>query len=116
LNVVDTAALKVLKVIALPTGSRPMKVLVASNGQKIYVSTGRAGTVSVLDSHTYEVLNTIKVGVRPWGMAFSPRWKVPVHREWALKRCVRHRRRRKQGNCKDQSGAQARGELPSCPL
>jgi YVTN family beta-propeller protein len=72
LNVVDTAALKVLKVITLPAGSRPMKVLVAPDGQKIYVSAGRAGTVSVLDAHTYDVLSTIKVGVRPWGMAFSP--------------------------------------------
>jgi YVTN family beta-propeller protein len=72
LNVVDTAALKVVKVIALPAGSRPMKVLVSPDGQKLYASTGRGGTIAVLDSHTYEVLNTIKVGVRPWGMAFSP--------------------------------------------
>ncbi len=72
LNVIDTVNLKVLKVIALPPGSRPMSVKVASNGRKIYVSNGRAGTVSVLDSHTYELLNTIKVGVRPWGMAISP--------------------------------------------
>ena len=72
LNVIDTMNLKVLKVIALPTGSRPMSVKVAPNGRKIYVSNGRAGTVSVLDSHTYELQNTIKVGVRPWGMAVSP--------------------------------------------
>jgi len=72
LNVIDTVNLKVLKVITLPPGSRPMRVIVASNGQKVYVSNGRAGTVSVLDSRTYELLNTIKVGVRPWGMALSP--------------------------------------------
>jgi YVTN family beta-propeller protein len=72
LNVIDTVNLKVLKVIALPQGSRPMSVKVASNGRKIYVSNGRAGTVSVLDSRTYELLNTIKVGVRPWGIAISP--------------------------------------------
>src|SRR6202043_1105575 len=72
LNVIDTVNLKVLKVVTLPPGSRPMGVKVASNGRKVYVSNGRAGTVSVLDSHTYELLNTIKVGVRPWGIAFSP--------------------------------------------
>jgi YVTN family beta-propeller protein len=72
LNVIDTVNLKVLKVIALPQGSRPMSVKVASGGRKIYVSNGRAGTVSVLDGHTYELLNTIKVGVRPWGIALSP--------------------------------------------
>jgi YVTN family beta-propeller protein len=72
LNVIDTVNLKVLKVIALPPGSRPMSVKVAANGRKVYVSNGRAGTVSVLDSRTYELLNTIKVGVRPWGIALSP--------------------------------------------
>ena len=72
LNVIDTASLKVLKVVALPPGSRPMSVKVAVDGKKIFVSNGRAGTVSVLDSHTYVLLNTIKVGVRPWGMALSP--------------------------------------------
>jgi YVTN family beta-propeller protein len=72
LNVIDTVNLKVLKIIALPPGSRPMSVKVSANGRKVYVSNGRAGTISVLDSRTYELLNTIKVGVRPWGIALSP--------------------------------------------
>jgi YVTN family beta-propeller protein len=72
LNVIDTVNLKVTKVIALPQGSRPMSVKTAVNGAKVYVSNGRAGTISVLDSHTYALLDTIKVGVRPWGMALSP--------------------------------------------
>jgi YVTN family beta-propeller protein len=72
LNVIDTANFTVLKVITLPPGSRPMSVKVAAGGRKIYVSNGRAGTVSVLDGHSYELLDTIKVGVRPWGMAISP--------------------------------------------
>jgi YVTN family beta-propeller protein len=72
INVIDTVKFQVLKVIALPAGSRPMSVKVASDGRKVYVSNGRAGTVSVLDSRSYELLNTIKVGVRPWGIALSP--------------------------------------------
>jgi YVTN family beta-propeller protein len=72
LNVIDTVNFKVLKVIALPPGSRPMSVKVAPNGRKVYVSNGRAGTISVLDGRTYELLSTIKVGVRPWGLALSP--------------------------------------------
>jgi YVTN family beta-propeller protein len=72
LNVIDTVKFQVLKVIALPAGSRPMSVKVSANGRKVYVSNGRAGTVSVLDSRTYELLDTIKVGVRPWGIALSP--------------------------------------------
>jgi YVTN family beta-propeller protein len=72
LNVIDTVNFKVLKVIALPANSRPMSVKVGSDGRRIYVSNGRAGTVSVLDSHTYELLSSIKVGTRPWGIALSP--------------------------------------------
>jgi YVTN family beta-propeller protein len=72
LNVIDTANYKVLKTIALPQGSRPMSVKVSVDGKKIYVSNGRAGTVSVLDSHSYELLDSIKVGTRPWGLVISP--------------------------------------------
>jgi YVTN family beta-propeller protein len=72
LNVIDTVNFKVQKVITLPPGSRPMSVKVSFDGQKVYVSTGRGGTVAVLNSHTYELLTTIQVGTRPWGIAFSP--------------------------------------------
>jgi YVTN family beta-propeller protein len=72
LNVIDTVNFKVLKVIALPPGSRPMSVKVSADGRKIYVSNGRAGTISVLDGRTYALLDSIKVGVRPWGIALSP--------------------------------------------
>jgi YVTN family beta-propeller protein len=49
-----------------------MSVKVSLDGKKVYVSNGRAGTVSVLDSHSYELLDSIKVGTRPWGMVISP--------------------------------------------
>jgi len=76
LNVIDTAHLQVSKVIALPPGSRPMSVKVSADGKKVYVSNGRAGTVAVLDAHSYALLSTIKVGVRPWGIALSPDGKL----------------------------------------
>jgi YVTN family beta-propeller protein len=72
LNVIDTVHYKVLQTITLPPGSRPVRVRTAPNGQKVYVSNGRAGTVSVLDSHSYALLDTIKVGTRPWGLVISP--------------------------------------------
>lgn len=72
LNVIDTVGLKVVKVIDLPAGSRPMSVKTSADGRRIYVSNGRAGTVSVLDSHSYALLDSIKVGTRPWGIALSP--------------------------------------------
>jgi YVTN family beta-propeller protein len=72
LNVIDTAESKVLSVIDLPKGSRPMSVKVAPDGQKVYVSDGRAGTISVLDAHSYALVGTIEVGQRPWGIVLSP--------------------------------------------
>ena len=72
LNVIDTATPKLLKTIDLPAGSRPMRVRVAPDNTRVYVSDGRGGTVSVMDTKTYEVLATIKVGTRPWGIVLSP--------------------------------------------
>jgi YVTN family beta-propeller protein len=72
LNVIDTANATVLKTIALPAGSRPMRVRLSLDEKKLYVSNGRAGTVSVFDTRTYELLDTIKVGTRPWGLGLSP--------------------------------------------
>jgi len=72
MNVVDSIQHKLLRTVALPTGSRPMCVKVSPDGRKVYVGTGRAGTICVLDAATAAVLNTIKVGDRPWGIAISP--------------------------------------------
>jgi YVTN family beta-propeller protein len=72
LNVIDSVNAKVLKIIALPTGSRPMGVKLSPDEKRLYVSNGRAGTISVFDTHSYELLDTIKVGTRPWGMGVSP--------------------------------------------
>jgi YVTN family beta-propeller protein len=72
LNIIDSAKPMVLKTIALPTGSRPMRVKLSPDEKRLYVSNGRAGTISVFDTHSYELLNTIKVGTRPWGIGISP--------------------------------------------
>ena len=42
------------------------------SGKKVYSSTGRARTVCVSNANTYEVLDTIPVGKRPWGTVISP--------------------------------------------
>lgn len=72
INVIDTKRFKVLKVIQLPIGSRPMKVVLAPDARHLYVSNGRAGSVSVLDTRTDQVVAEIKAGKRPWGLAISP--------------------------------------------
>jgi YVTN family beta-propeller protein len=76
LNVIDSINAKVLKTIKLPAGSRPMRVKLSPDEKRLYVSNGRAGTVSVFDSHSYELLDTIKVGARPWGIGISPDGKL----------------------------------------
>jgi YVTN family beta-propeller protein len=49
-----------------------MRLRVSTDGSKLYASTGRGGTVAVLDAKTFEVLNNITVGKRPWGIVLSP--------------------------------------------
>jgi YVTN family beta-propeller protein len=72
LNVIDSLNAKVLKTITLPAGSRPMRVKLSPDETRLYVSNGRAGTISVFDTHSYQLLETIKVGTRPWGIGVSP--------------------------------------------
>jgi YVTN family beta-propeller protein len=76
LHLINAMAHKLLKTVALPKGYRPMCVKVSHDGNKVYVSTGRAGTICVLDPKTMEVTNTIKVGQRPWGIAIAPDGKM----------------------------------------
>jgi YVTN family beta-propeller protein len=71
-NVVDVGRGEVIKTLSMPAGSRPMKALVSPDDSKLYMSTGRAGTVTVYDTRSYALLHTIKVGTRPWGIGFSP--------------------------------------------
>jgi YVTN family beta-propeller protein len=72
LYVVDTAQIKVVKTVALPKGSRPMRLRVSADGSKLYASTGRGGSVAVLDAKNLTVLDNIAVGKRPWGIVLSP--------------------------------------------
>jgi YVTN family beta-propeller protein len=72
LNIIDSGNAKVMNTIALPSGSRPMRVRLSIDEKKLYVSNGRAGTISVFDTRSYRLLDTIKVGPRPWGIGLSP--------------------------------------------
>jgi YVTN family beta-propeller protein len=72
LYAIDTDQIKLVKTIPLPKGSRPMRVRVSPDGKRLYASTGRGGTVVVLDTANYNLLHTITVGQRPWGIVVSP--------------------------------------------
>lgn len=72
LTLVDTLAHKALKTVRLPTGSRAMGMQVSLDGKKLYVTTGRGGTVLVVNTTDLSVANSIRVGKRPWGVGLSP--------------------------------------------
>jgi len=53
------------------TEDRPMGVVLDSHRNRVYVSTGRGGTVAVVDLRGSKLLEEIPVGARPWGIALS---------------------------------------------
>jgi YVTN family beta-propeller protein len=73
---VDTATFAKLQTITLPAGSRPMGTAMDASGRRLYVSTGRGGTICVVESGSGRVLNTIPVGKRPWGLGLAPDGKT----------------------------------------
>jgi YVTN family beta-propeller protein len=50
---------------------RPMGLALDARRKRIYVSTGRGGTVAVVDLQGPKLLEEIPVGARPWGIALS---------------------------------------------
>ena len=61
-----------------PTGEsvRPMGIVVSPDGQRVFVSTGRGGTVLAIDAAKNTVAGSVKVGDRPWGIGLSPDGKL----------------------------------------
>jgi 40-residue YVTN family beta-propeller repeat len=41
------------------------------DGEKMYVATGRGNSVSTIDARTLEILKTIPVGQRVWGIGLT---------------------------------------------
>jgi YVTN family beta-propeller protein len=70
--VIDTNAHKLLSKIQLPTGSLPMGTAISRDGKELWISTGRANAVAVVDTEKNTIATTISVGNRAWGIALSP--------------------------------------------
>ena len=72
--VVDVPQKKMVKTIPLGTPGqvKPMFVLMAPEASKLYVSTGRGGTLATIDIRSGTVAGQVAVGKRPWGIALSP--------------------------------------------
>lgn len=60
-----------VKLIQLRKEARPMSVILSTDRTRLYVSTGRGGTVAVIALPTAQLLAEIPAGTRPWGMALS---------------------------------------------
>jgi YVTN family beta-propeller protein len=64
------------RVLQLRKEARPMAVVLDVGRNRLYMSTGRGGTVAVVDTASTKLLSEIPVGTRPWGIALSKdgRW------------------------------------------
>jgi YVTN family beta-propeller protein len=69
--VIDAGARRVLGTIPVGAGEKPMGIAVSRDGSRLYVTTGRGGTVVVIDPLARRILGTLAVGPRPWGIALS---------------------------------------------
>jgi YVTN family beta-propeller protein len=69
---IDTKTREIVTTIPIDRGEgKPVGVVVSPNGKRVYVASGRTGTLSVIDAATYTVLASIPVGKRPWGVAIT---------------------------------------------
>jgi YVTN family beta-propeller protein len=60
------------KLLQLPRTDRPMGVIHDAARRRLYVSTGRGGSIAVVDlAGGARLVKEIKVGARPWGIALS---------------------------------------------
>ena len=61
------------RILQFRKGALPMSVILDPKRERLYVSTGRGGTVAVvsLEGNEAKLVKEIPVGKRPWGMALS---------------------------------------------
>ena len=61
------------RVLQLREQARPMAVVLDSPRNRLYLSTGRGGTVAIIDTRQAPVklIKEVPVGTRPWGIALS---------------------------------------------
>lgn len=60
------------RLLQLRKETRPMALALDASRNRLYMSTGRGGTVAVIDMTGPKLIAEIPVGARPWGIALSP--------------------------------------------
>jgi YVTN family beta-propeller protein len=77
LSIIDVAAKKVTRSTKISGESvRPMGVAVSPADGRLFVTTGRGGTLARFDPATLAPAGVAAVGERPWGLALSPDGKL----------------------------------------
>ena len=72
-QVIDVPGRRAAERIALPEGSLPMGLAISRDGARLWVSNGRARTVSAIDVRSRKVIATARdVGARCWGITLGP--------------------------------------------
>jgi YVTN family beta-propeller protein len=66
---VDTATFKLVENIAI--GQRPWNMGFSPDGQKLYIASGRSGSVSVVDVASRKMVKEIPTGKLPWGVVIK---------------------------------------------
>jgi YVTN family beta-propeller protein len=67
-----TVPIQPLETLAISTNDRPQWVAFNDDGSKAYISNESSGTITVVDTHTYQVLSTIPLGGQPSYIAQGP--------------------------------------------
>jgi YVTN family beta-propeller protein len=61
-----------MKIAEIGVGKEPWCVAITPDDDKVYVTNMASGTVSVINAHKKEVIDTIHVGTEPFGCALTP--------------------------------------------
>ena len=95
---IDVPTSKVVqRVILAGENPRPMGIAVTPGGDTLFVTTGRGGRLVKLAAANLKVTGETAVGERPWGVALSPDFALPLHRQRTVQR-------RDDGRCTDNAG------------
>jgi YVTN family beta-propeller protein len=71
-TVIDATTYRPIATISVPgKAPKPMGSVITPDDSKVYISTGRGGTIAVLDTKSNKFVGAVDVGSRPWGMALS---------------------------------------------
>jgi YVTN family beta-propeller protein len=60
------------QLLQLRKEARPMGIVMDAPRERLYVSTGRGGTLAVIAAGDGKLLKEVPVGARPWGIALTP--------------------------------------------